>query len=148
MAARAALEAAAAQCVFTTHTPVAAGHDVFNEELFRSCFGLFARSMNVEPEQLLQLARAQWHHGFNMTQLALNGARRINGVSRIHGGVSQQLSVPVTAVLGIYARENGQGMVFREDDSPEPEGVPPTPTPPAGPSPSADARRAKFKVVK
>lgn len=87
----AALEAAAAQCVFTTHTPVAAGHDVFNEELFRSCFGLFARSMNVEPEQLLQLARAQSHHGFNMTQLALNGARRINGVSRIHGGVSQQL---------------------------------------------------------
>jgi stringent starvation protein B len=64
------------------------------------------------------------------------------------GGVSQQLSVPVTAVLGIYARENGQGMVFREDDSPEPDGVPPTPTPPAASSPSADARRAKFKVVK
>ncbi len=87
----AALEAAGVLCVFTTHTPVAAGHDVFNEDLFRSCFGLFARSMGVDPEQLLQLARAQSHYGFNMTQLALSGARRVNGVSRIHGTVSQQL---------------------------------------------------------
>ncbi len=62
------------------------------------------------------------------------------------GGVSQQISVPVSAVLGIYARENGQGMIFGEDDpTPAPESPPPTPTPSP---PAADERRAKFKVVK
>jgi stringent starvation protein B len=62
------------------------------------------------------------------------------------GGVAQQLSVPVSAVLGIYARENGQGMIFGEDDpTPAPESPPPTPTPSP---PAADERRAKFKVVK
>jgi len=62
------------------------------------------------------------------------------------GGVSQQLAVPIGAVLGIYARENGQGMIFGEDDpTPAPESPPPTPTPS---SPAADERRAKFKVVK
>jgi stringent starvation protein B len=64
------------------------------------------------------------------------------------GGVSQQIAVPVTAVLGIYARETGQGMVFGEDDSPQPpppDGGAPTP-PPASPEPTA--RRGKLKVVK
>jgi stringent starvation protein B len=63
------------------------------------------------------------------------------------GGVSQQLSIPVTAVLGIYARENGQGMIFGEDDStPGPGG--PEPTSPAPTPPAGDDRRAKLKVVK
>jgi stringent starvation protein B len=62
------------------------------------------------------------------------------------GGVSQQISVPVSAVLGIYARENGQGMIFGEDDpTPAPESPPPAPAPSP---PAADERRAKFKVVK
>ncbi len=65
------------------------------------------------------------------------------------GGVSQQLVVPVPAVLGIYARETGQGMIFGEDDPaaptpPDDDGAPqPSPTSP----PSSD-RRAKLKVVK
>lgn len=63
------------------------------------------------------------------------------------GGVSQQLSIPVTAVLGIYARENGQGMIFSEDDSTPGPGNP-EPTPPAPKSPSGEDRRAKLKVVK
>jgi stringent starvation protein B len=63
------------------------------------------------------------------------------------GGVAQQLSVPVSAVLGIYARENGQGMIFGEDD-PTTGPDAPTPTPPPTPSPPADERRAKFKIVK
>jgi stringent starvation protein B len=59
------------------------------------------------------------------------------------GGVSQRLEVPITAVLGIYARENGQGMIFGDDDSPPvPEPTSPT-TPPA-----SDDRRPKLKVVK
>jgi stringent starvation protein B len=59
------------------------------------------------------------------------------------GGVSQQIAVPVAAVLGIYARETGQGMVFGEDDSPPtPDGA--GPAPPPEPTP----RRGKLKVVK
>ncbi len=88
----AALEAAAAQCVFTTHTPVAAGHDVFSDELFGAVFGGFIRTLNVPAERIAALGRGPGvRHGFNMTRLALVGARRINGVSRIHGGVSAQL---------------------------------------------------------
>lgn len=88
----AALELAAAACVFTTHTPVAAGHDAFSDDLFVSCFAAFAKSVGVPLERLLELGRApgvpNW---FNMTRLALTGSRYINGVSRIHGGVSAQL---------------------------------------------------------
>ena len=65
------------------------------------------------------------------------------------GGVSQELVVPVAAVLGIYARETGQGMVFGEDDTPKSstEGDDPSP-PPSPPAPAAGGRRAKLKVVK
>lgn len=61
------------------------------------------------------------------------------------GGVSQQLVVPVAAVLGIYARETGQGMIFGEDDTPAPSpgGDEPSPSPPTG-----GKRRAKLKVIK
>jgi starch phosphorylase len=87
-----ALEAVAPQCVFTTHTPVAAGHDVFNEGLFGSVFGEFLREAGLPYERVAQLGRAPGHgNGFNMTRLALHGARRVNGVSRIHGRVSARL---------------------------------------------------------
>jgi stringent starvation protein B len=53
-------------------------------------------------------------------------------------GVARQITVPVQAVLGIYARETGQGMVFAAEDAPEPGGD----APPAAPS------RPSLKVVK
>jgi starch phosphorylase len=88
----AALEAVAAQCVFTTHTPVAAGHDVFHDGLFAACLGEFALQIGVPLEKLAQLGRTPGASGgFNMTRLALNGARRVNGVSRVHGKVTAQL---------------------------------------------------------
>jgi stringent starvation protein B len=62
------------------------------------------------------------------------------------GGASLALVIPVSAVLGIYARETGQGMIFGEDDtptSPPPAGGEPPPQPPAG-----DGKRAKLKVIK
>ena len=65
------------------------------------------------------------------------------------GGVSRQLVVPVGAVLGIYARETGQGMIFGDDDAP------PTPTPKGGGDPPlprtpppTGSKRAKLKVIK
>jgi stringent starvation protein B len=66
------------------------------------------------------------------------------------GGVSQQLVVPIAAVLGIYARETGRGMVFGEDDAPKssPEGDEPSPPPSSPPTSSAGGRRAKLKIVK
>jgi starch phosphorylase len=88
----AALELAAATCVFTTHTPVAAGHDAFPDALFTSCFSGFAQRLGVEVARLFELGHVPGiEHEFNMTRLALNGARHVNGVSRIHGGVSAQL---------------------------------------------------------
>ena len=88
----AALESTAAQCVFTTHTPVAAGHDAFHDGLFTGHFAGFAESAGVPVDRLLALGRAPAVSGlFNMTRLALNAARRSNGVSRIHGAVSSQL---------------------------------------------------------
>ena len=82
----------AADCVFTTHTPVAAGHDAFGHELIVAQFGDFIRELGVPMERFLDLARAPAApHLFNMTRLALNGTRHINGVSRIHGGVSARL---------------------------------------------------------
>src|ERR1700722_3499884 len=88
----AALEAAAAQCVFTTHTPVAAGHDAFDMGLVTHCFGDSLSQLGVAQERILDLGRAPHAgHVFNMTHLALNGARRVNGVSRIRGRVSSEL---------------------------------------------------------
>lgn len=69
-------------------------------------------------------------------------------------GVGQQLSVPVAAVLGIYARETGQGMVFSDEDAtptPSPGGDSPAPTPtptPAGGPGGDKPTRPKLKVVK
>lgn len=61
------------------------------------------------------------------------------------GGASLHVRVPIAAVLAIYARETGQGMVFSEED-----GVPPpAPAPPETPPPAASGGgRAKLKVVK
>ena len=88
----AALEAVATQCVFTTHTPVSAGHDAFDTGLFLHCFQDFLPELRVPPAQVLELGQApQAAQAFNMTHLALNGARGINGVSRIHGAVSSRL---------------------------------------------------------
>jgi len=88
----AAIEAVGGQCVFTTHTPVAAGHDAFPDHLFSEHFSGLAASMGIPMPQLLALGRAPGVDGrFNMTRLALNCARRVNGVSRIHGFVSSQL---------------------------------------------------------
>ena len=87
-----ALEAVAASCVFTTHTPVAAGHDAFGHDLILAHFNDFIRELGVPVERFLELARAPGSHGvFNMTRLALNSTRHVNAVSRIHGIVSARL---------------------------------------------------------
>ena len=60
------------------------------------------------------------------------------------GGVASDIYVPVSAVIGIYARENGQGMVFDADDDSEGD----TPPDDAPPSPNRPEGRPSLKVVK
>src|SRR5690606_15280869 len=71
-----ALEAVAASTVFTTHTPVPAGHDIFDQGLIREYFGDYVRQLNISMDELLALGRSeQSPSGFNMTALALRGSR-------------------------------------------------------------------------
>ena len=65
------------------------------------------------------------------------------------GGVATDIYVPVAAVVGIYARENGQGMVFEpEEVSGGPQPPDDEPTPPAGPGGKQPERRPSLKIVK
>ena len=84
-----ALEAVAAATVFTTHTPVPAGHDVFPHELMRQYFPRLIEDLGVSEEILFALgASPQNAHGFNQTALALRASRFHNGVSAVHEGVA------------------------------------------------------------
>jgi starch phosphorylase len=88
----AALEATAASTVFTTHTPVSAGHDVFAPERVADQFKTYPEALGIDEQEMLALGRtAEQHDGFNMTRLAISGAAAVNGVSKIHGGVSSRL---------------------------------------------------------
>lgn len=86
-----AREAVASAGVFTTHTPVAAGHDAFAPDLVLRYFGDYARRLGLNAEQFLALGRGGGGGDFNMTNLALALSRRQNGVSRIHGAVSAEI---------------------------------------------------------
>jgi len=87
-----ALELAASGTVFTTHTPVAAGHDIFEHDTMQAYFHGFIKELGVPEEQFMGLGAGADHHaGFNMTALALRGSRFHNGVSRIHGGVASHM---------------------------------------------------------
>lgn len=87
----AALEAVAANVVFTTHTPVPAGHDHFPEEMIRNYFGGWCNDLGLSREHLMNLGAEPGKTDFNMTALALRGSRHHNGVSRIHGDVSADI---------------------------------------------------------
>jgi len=85
-----ALEAVAASCVFTTHTPVAAGHDQFAAEVIERYFEPYCRDVGASLPTLLALGRTPGSDDFNMTTLAVRGSRFHNGVSRIHGEVTSR----------------------------------------------------------
>ncbi len=82
-----------ASTVFTTHTPVPAGHDVFPFDLVEKYFRRQWRDLDVDPSALLELGSAEEHGGpmFNMTAFALRLAGGRNAVSEIHGRVSRQM---------------------------------------------------------
>ncbi|HEX4881243.1 MAG TPA: alpha-glucan family phosphorylase [Porticoccaceae bacterium] len=87
-----ALEAVAADTVFTTHTPVPAGHDRFDRGLIEHYLGSYIAELGINLERFLALgASPDGDHLFNMTALALRGSRFHNGVSAIHGGVASRM---------------------------------------------------------
>ncbi len=86
-----ALEAVAAAVVFTTHTPVPAGHDHFSNEMMLNYFRSLLGDLGLSQEQFLALGANGSATDFNMTMLALRGSRHHNGVSRIHGDVSAEI---------------------------------------------------------
>ena len=99
-----ARELAAASLVFTTHTPVEAGHDYFHPELMSRYFGETARQLGLSEADFLNLGRTRGEGDFCMTVLALRSASRANGVSKLHGEVSRKMwqslwpSVPVDEI--------------------------------------------------
>jgi len=87
-----ALECVSSSTVFTTHTPVPAGHDIFEHEHILSYFGDFLRDLKIDKQRFLQLGSYPGNKtGFNMTSLALRGSKFHNGVSRIHGQVASHM---------------------------------------------------------
>lgn len=85
-----AMELVAAGTVFTTHTPVPAGHDVFDREMIAPYLTPIADSLEMGFDQLYELGLNSGD-GFNMTSLALRCSRFHNGVSRIHGQVAAEM---------------------------------------------------------
>jgi len=84
----------ALRTVFTTHTPVAAGHDRFHPGLLLEHFELFTQEVAIASDELLALGRVNPHDGnepFCMTVLGLKSARYANGVSALHGRVTRQM---------------------------------------------------------
>ena len=82
------------QCLFTTHTPVPAGHDRFSPALMDSAARHFCDQLKVRADELLALGRvdpSDSNEDFCMTVLALKGSRAANGVSELHGAVSREM---------------------------------------------------------
>jgi starch phosphorylase len=82
------------QTVFTTHTPVPAGHDRFSPELVEEHLGPLRDELRISPEHLYSLGRvdgANMQEPFCMTVLALKLSRRANAVSCLHGRVSRKM---------------------------------------------------------
>ena len=77
--------------VFTTHTPVEAGHDVFDEQLVAEYFKNYWPELGLSQDDFLALGRVPGQSGWNMTALALKLAGRRNGVSLRHGVVSRHM---------------------------------------------------------
>ena len=84
--------------VFTTHTPVAAGFDVFDPGLVAHYARPLVESAGISMDQMLALGRLNPGNAdeqFNMANLAVRGCGYVNGVSRLHGEVSRQLFAPL-----------------------------------------------------
>ena len=82
------------ECIFTTHTPVEAGHDRFSRDLMGYALPKLQSQLKLSVDELMGLGRvhtADANEPFCMTVLALKGSRAANGVSELHGQVSRAM---------------------------------------------------------
>jgi glycogen phosphorylase len=89
-----ALELSRQACVFTTHTPVAAGHDRFSSDLIELAAHRLRTDLKISSQELMALGRVNPNdnnEAFCMTVLALKTSRAANGVSELHGQVSRDM---------------------------------------------------------
>lgn len=89
-----ALEVVRASSLFTTHTPVPAGHDAFTEDLLRTYITHYTSKLKIDWTTLMGLGKINAedvNEKFSMSILAANLSQEVNGVSWLHGKVSQEI---------------------------------------------------------
>lgn len=92
-----ALEVVRATALYTVHTPVPAGHDYFEEGLFGRYMGGFPDKLGITWQEFIDMGRENpgSHEKFSMSVFALNTCQEANGVSWLHGKVSQKMFAPI-----------------------------------------------------
>jgi starch phosphorylase len=107
-----AIELVRASSLYTVHTPVPAGHDYFDEGLFGKYMGGYPAKMGISWDDLMGLGRNNPDdkgERFCMSIFACNTSQEVNGVSWLHGKVSQEMFAPIWK--GYFPEENHVGYV-------------------------------------
>ena len=107
-----AMELVRASGLYTVHTPVPAGHDYFDEGLFSKYMGGYPQKLGISWDEFIGMGRTNPDdHGerFCMSTFACNTCQEVNGVSKLHGWVSQKMFANIWA--GYYPEENHVGYV-------------------------------------
>ena len=107
-----ALELVRASGLYTVHTPVPAGHDYFDEGLFGKYMGGYPAKLGISWDEFIGMGRTNpddHSEKFCMSTFACNTCQEVNGVSMLHGWVSQKMFANIWA--GYYPEENHVGYV-------------------------------------
>ena len=107
-----ALELVRASSLYTVHTPVPAGHDYFDESLFGKYMGGYPQMLGISWDEFIGMGRTNpddHSERFCMSTFACNTCQEVNGVSKIHGWVSQRMFAPIWK--GYYPEESHVGYV-------------------------------------
>ncbi len=107
-----AMELVRASSLYTVHTPVPAGHDYFEAYLFGKYMGGYPEKLGISWDEFIGMGRinADDHNEkFCMSVFACNTCQEVNGVSKLHGWVSQKMFAPIWK--GYYPEENHVGYV-------------------------------------
>ena len=107
-----AMELVRASSLYTVHTPVPAGHDYFDEGLFGKYMGGYPAKLGISWDEFIGMGRQNpddHSERFCMSTFACNTCQEVNGVSKLHGWVSQKMFAPIWN--GYYPEENHVGYV-------------------------------------
>ena len=107
-----AMELVRASSLYTVHTPVPAGHDYFDEALFGKYMGGYPQRLGISWDEFIGMGRENADdHGerFCLSTFACNTCQEVNGVSKLHGWVSQQMFNNIWK--GYFPEENHVGYV-------------------------------------